>query len=220
MLPDAIHGLSARFGASLSHVASTFEWCYKVCALARSGGAAIDAVLMKQKFFRQWRPYLRQFYRKHPRTTTGEKYRLLDYHWANFGWGKDTNGVAVYHPQTMWLYKCDRDQAEWHTETPVKICFPLNYKVNGELPRRELALMEWLADKGQTVKPLAHADFDSYDAPIPLELAKQWDLRTLSVYLRNWMGQAQIDALYPEPTEQLEEDGSDSDASNSESDSE
>jgi hypothetical protein len=31
MLPDAIHGLSARYGKSLSHVASTEEWCNKVC---------------------------------------------------------------------------------------------------------------------------------------------------------------------------------------------
>jgi hypothetical protein len=48
MLPDAIHGLSARYGKSLSHVASTEEWCNKVCANAKTGTEGIDAVLMKQ----------------------------------------------------------------------------------------------------------------------------------------------------------------------------
>ena len=80
---------------------------------------------------------------------------------------------------------------------PTKVCLPLNYKANGELPRRELALMNWFADKGQAAKPLAQVDFESYDAPIPLELAKQWDLRTLPVHLHNWMPQARIDALLP-----------------------
>jgi hypothetical protein len=201
----------------LSHVASTEEWCNEVCAKCKSGTEAIDAVFMQQRFFRQWRPCLAQFYRKNPRTTQRRRYRLLDFHWANFGWGKDKNGSNVYHPTEMWLYTCQgADQAEWHTETPIKVVFPLNCKVDGDLPRDQLELLQWIAQKGRVVKPLAHADFESYDGPLPLDLAKQWDLRTLSVYLRDYLSQDQIDRLYPEPQEAL---GDDDDSSDSASDS-
>jgi hypothetical protein len=51
------------------------------------------------------------------------------------------------------------------------------------------------------VKGLTHRDFESYSGPIPLDIAKQWDLRKLSKYLINYLTQPQIDALYPEPNE-------------------
>ena len=189
-----------------------------MCANCKTGTEGIGAVLMNQKYFRQWRPYLAQMYRKNPRDTERRRYRLLDYHWANFGWGKDVNGNATYHPETMWLYKCQGNRGEWHKETPLKVCFPLNYKVDGELPRGQLSLIAWVAAKGRVIQPLAHPDFGSYDGPLPLELAKQWDLRTLSVYLREHLTQAEIDQLYPEPQDALDQDSSDSD-SDSDSDS-
>ena len=40
-----------------------------------------------------------------------------------------------------------------------------------------------------------------------MELAKAWDLRTLSKYLVTWLPQAAVDLLYPEPTEDQPEDG-------------
>ena len=53
------------------------------------------------------------------------------------------------------------------------------------------------------------------DEPIPLELAV--DLRKLSIYLIQWLTQAAIDLLYPEPEEAdpdavLEDEGKESDA--------
>ena len=213
MLPDAIHGLSARYGKTLSHVASTEERCNKVCKNCKSGTEAIDSVLMQQHFFRQWRPYLRQMYRKNPRTTTLVRYKLLDFHWANFGWGKDPSGNAVHHPGEVWLYTCTGDsREEWHKETPVKLVFPLNYKVDGTLPRDQLSLIDWVASKGKIIQPISHNRFESYTGPLPLEVAKQRDLRTLSVYLRDYLSQAAIDLLYPEPE-------SDDDSADSESDS-
>ena len=55
------------------------------------------------------------------------------------------------------------------------------------------------------------------DEPTPLELAKQWDLHKLSIYLIQWLTQAAIDLLYPEPEEAdpdavLEDEGEESDA--------
>ena len=110
--------------------------------------------MMKREFFRQWRPYLKQFYRKHPRTTTNCKYRLLDYHWANFGWGKHTDGTPAYHPNEVWLYKCNENpEQEWHTQAPTKIVFPHNCKRDGTFPRERLVLLQWIASKGHEVRP-------------------------------------------------------------------
>ena len=215
---DATHGVVTRYGQSLSHVASTEEWCSKVCAKCKSGTEAIDSIFMQQSYFRQWRRYLMQFYRKNPRTTTGIRYRLLDYHWANFGWGKDPSGLPVHHPHEVWFYKCSgNDQDEWHKETPIKVVFPLNCKTDGTLPRGQLRLLPWVASKGRQVKPLSHPDYESYEGPLPLELAKQWDLRTLSKYLINFLTQAAIDLLYPEPTDELADSDND-DNSGSDSD--
>ena len=41
MQPDAVHGCVSRYGASLSHVASTEEWSSKVAANCKSGTEAI-----------------------------------------------------------------------------------------------------------------------------------------------------------------------------------
>jgi hypothetical protein len=216
---DAVHGVVTRYGKSLSHVASTEEWCNKVGAQCKSGTEAIASIHMKQPYFRQFRRHFSQFYRKNPRTTTGQRYILLHYRWANFGWGKDPSGMPVHHPYEMWLYTCSGDDRnEWYKETPVKIVLPLNCKPNGELPRNELRLLPWVASKGRHVKPLSHIDHQSYDAPLPLELAKQWDLRTLSKYLIAFMPQAAIDLLYPEPAEQLDDADGEESASDSESD--
>ena len=165
---------------------------------------------MEQSFFCQWRPYLFQMYRKAPKTTTGEKYKVLDFHWANFGWGKDPEGRPVHHPDEVWLYKCKGDtMEEWYKETPVKLVFSRNVKPNGTLPGRRMSILEWIKSKGR--------DFDGLDEPIPLELAKQWDLHKLSIYLIQWLTQDAIDMLYPEPEEAdpdavLEDEGEESDA--------
>jgi hypothetical protein len=66
--------------------------------------------------------------------------------------------------------------------------------------------------------PIDDPEFLMYTEPIPLELAKQWDLRTLSKYLPPPVTQEQIDEWYPEPTAQigdLEDDDSDESTSDS-----
>jgi hypothetical protein len=37
------------------------------------------------------------------------------------------------------------------------------------------------------IRPITHPDFIMYTEPIPLELAKQWDLRTLSTFLQEYI---------------------------------
>ena len=114
------------------------------------------------------------------------------------------------------MYKCNGpDEAEWHKEEPMKVVFPHNCKNDGTLPRAGLPLTQWIASKGRIIKAITNQDYQSYTGPIPLDLAKQWDLRKLSKYLINFMTQAEIDVLYPEPTE----DEPDSDGSSSDDDS-
>ena len=63
-----------------------------------------------------------------------------------------------------------------------------------------------------------HNDFIKYNAPLPLEIAKQNDLRVLSTFLARYMAQDEIDELYPEPDRHV--DNSDGDDNTSDDDSE
>ena len=92
--------------------------------------------------------------------------------------------------------------------------FAKNVKRDGSKPSRWLQVVPWIAAKGIAFKPLTHPDFEAYDAPLPMEIAKQQDLRKLSTYLRG-MTQAEVDALYPEPDEE-DLPGSESDSSDGE----
>jgi len=68
-------------------------------------------------------------------------------------------------------------------------------------------------------QPISHPEYLMYSEPIPIELAKQWDLRTLSKYLPPPITQEQINEWYPEPTAQIGElEGNDTDESTSDSD--
>ncbi len=62
-------------------------------------------------------------------------------------------------------------------------------------------LVQWLRAKGKSIVPLNAAEFQAYLELIPLELAKQWDLRTLSTFLSPPIIQEEIDIWYPEPCE-------------------
>ena len=53
------------------------------------------------------------------------------------------------------------------------------------------------------IRPITHPDFIMYTEPIPLELAKQWDLRTLSTFLPPPITQEEIDEWYPQPQENI-----------------
>jgi hypothetical protein len=214
MQPDAVHGCVSRYGASLSHVSSTEEWSSKVAAHCKSGTEAIHTVFMEQRYFRKWREYLRQMYRKNPRTTTGTKYRLLDYYWANFGWGTLPDGGMQYHPNEVWFYRCSHNNEEWYKEEPVKVVFSLNYKQDGSLPAAHLTLQDWLRSKrpSRIVIPIHYPQFQTNNEPIRLELAKQWDLRKLSTYLGPYLNQEAIDNLYPLPDRTVDDDNTESDS--------
>ena len=58
-------------------------------------------------------------------------------------------------------------------------------------------------------KPITHASFIKYDAPLPLEVAKQKDLRVLSTFLARYLPQHKVDELYPQPEESDDSDGCD-----------
>lgn len=98
----------------------------------------------------------------------------------------------------------------------VKVVFPRNVRTGGSLPPAKLKLQEWVQAKGGNFRPISHPQFQSYDGPLPLDIEKQRDLRTISKYLRPYLSQGDIDALYPEPdTDLYAHSDSGSDESNS-----
>jgi hypothetical protein len=171
--------------------------------------------------FRNWNKYLAQMYRSSILSSTdNESFVILHYYWANFGWGKrHTDGVLVAHPHEVWLYTCAGPvKDDWYLEAPIKICLPRNFKSDGTLPKDTRLIVEWMAIHSRAYLPINDPEFLMYSEPIPLEVAKQWDLRTLSKYLPPPITQEQIDELYPLPTERVGElEDNDSDESTSDS---
>jgi hypothetical protein len=216
MEPDRQHGIVVRYGNRQSHVASTREWSEKICALCKPADP-IDSIFMDRSFFRNWTKYLSQMYRKNPRSCLGQKYKVLDFYWANFGWGTTPSGHLIHHPHEVWLYTCSGPTLdEWHMQEPVKVAFGRNVKVDGTAPARPAPILEWLRQKKRVFQPITHASFIKYDAPLPLEVAKQQDLRVLSTFLARYMPQHEIDELYPQPEGNDDSDGSDNTSDGSE----
>ncbi len=116
-------------------------------------------------------------------------------------------GTIVAHPHEMWLYTCKgSNKNEWYLEKPVRVVLPHNFKLDGSLPAAQLPLLQWLSSKDKPLRPLHAPDFTAYTAPIPLELANQWDLlRTLSKFLPPPITQADIDRWYPERLSQIQQ---------------
>ena len=123
MQPDRVHGHVRRHASKQSHVASLKEWCMNISGECRPGAEKIDSILVKQECFRNCKAYLAQIYRVNPKDINGKRYRVLDFRWANFGWGKDTKGMMINHPHEVWLYTCngENNMEEWHLEEPVKV---------------------------------------------------------------------------------------------------
>ena len=70
------------------------------------------------------------------------------------------------------------------------------------MPRNHMSILPWIESRGYAFLPLSHPGFESYEGPLPIEVAKQKDLRTLSKFLAQHLSQGDIDALYPEPEEE------------------
>ena len=221
MRPDATHGQVSKYGKSLAYVATTEEWATRVTKNCRGSSMPITSTIMQQNMFRNWNTYLAQMYRASILSSTdNESFIILHYYWANFGWGKrHTDGMLVSHPHEVWLYTCKGAiKDEWYLEAPIKICLPRNFKSDGSLPKDARTLVEWMGIHSRAYVPIADPEFQMYSEPLPLELAKQRDLRTLSKYLPPPITQEQIDEWYPEPTAQigdLEDDDSDGSISDS-----
>jgi hypothetical protein len=119
----------------------------------------------------------------------------------------------------VWLYTCSGPSLdEWYKEEPVKVAFARNVKVDGTDPAKTARILDWLRQKRRILKPITHNDFIKYNAPLPLEIAKQNDLRVLSTFLARYMAQDVIDELYPEPDGHV--DNSDDDENTSADESE
>ncbi len=96
-----------------------------------------------------------------------------------------------------------------------------NVKVDGTAPAKPARILEWLRQKRRILKPITHNDFIKHNAPLPLEIAKQNDLRVLSTFLVRYMAQDVIDELYPDPDGHVcHVDNSDGDENTSDDDSE
>jgi len=221
MRPDATHGQVSKYGKSLAYVATTDEWATRVTRNCRGSTNPITSTVMEQHMFRNWNKYLAQMYRSSILSSTdNESFVILHYYWANFGWGKrHTDGMLVAHPHEVWLYTCAGPvKDDWYLEAPIKICLPRNFKSDGTLPNNTRSIVEWMALHSRTYLPINDPEFLMYSEPIPLEVAKQWDLRTLSKYLPPPITQEQIDEWYPLPTERVGEfEDNDSDESTSDS---
>jgi hypothetical protein len=222
MRPDATHGQVSKYGKSLAHVATTEEWATCVTSNCRGSSNPITSTVMEQHMFRYWNKYLAQMYRSSILSSTdNESFVILHYYWASFGWGKrHTDGMFVSHPHEIWLYTCQGPvKDDWYLEAPLKICLPRNYKADGSVPKDTRTLVEWMAIHSHGYLPIDDPKFVMYTEPIPLELAKQWDLRTLSKYLPPPITQEEIDEWYPEPTAQIGDlEDNDSDESTTDSD--
>jgi hypothetical protein len=84
-------------------------------------------------------------------------------------------------------------------------------------PARPAPILDWLQKKRVVLKPITHHAFIKYDAPLPLELAKQQDLRVLAGFLARYMPQDEIDELYPEPDRNVSDTDDSDDASDDDS---
>ena len=100
----------------------------------------------------------------------------------------------------------------------MKVAFARNVKVDGTAPAKPARILNWLRQKKRIFKSITHNDFIKYNAPLPLEIAKQNDLRVLSTFLARYMAQDVIDELYPEPNGHV--DNSDDDENTSADESE
>jgi hypothetical protein len=198
MRPDATHGQVSKYGKSLAYVATKDEWATRVTRNCRGSSIPIYSTVMQHHMFRNWNKYLAQMYRASILSSTDNEsfIILLHYYWANFGWGRrHTDGMLVSHPHEVWLYTCKGPvKDEWYLEAPVKICLPRNFKSDGSLPFDARTIIEWMALHYRGgYQPISHPEYLMYSEPIPIELAKQWDLRTLSKYLPPPITQEQID---------------------------
>ena len=124
--------------------------------------------------------------------------------WLTSVGGKDI--PTECYPHEVWLYTCKGHvKDDWYLEAPIKICLPRNFKSDGTLPKDTRSIVEWMAIHSRAYLPIHDPEFLMYSEPLPLELAKQWDLRTLSKYLPPPITQEQINEWYPLPIERIGE---------------
>ena len=148
----------------------------------------------------------------HHQQQAGDKYEILKFRWANFGWGKLPDGRIVHHPVEVWLYTCvGDDEDEWYKEEPTRVCFGRGHAIDGTPYKTstfsydlDFPLKSHGAERG----------YESYDGPLALALEKQHDLHSLRPMLdpTTKYPKEYLDAEWPAPSAPLpEESGEDDD---------
>lgn len=191
MDPDTRQGVTTRAGNNVLQVVSTEHWA-ELC-----GNCGMDSEVVGQGIFHQWKKYLLQMYIPRVVDTEGNKYEILSFRWANFGWGKTQDGTVVHHPMEVWLYTCEGDEEEeWYKEKPTRVCFGRAYAPDGTAYKKTTFTYDLEHDL---------SEFDSYDGPIPLTLEKQHDLHSLRPMIKatGKYDDAYLDAEWPAPTAPL-----------------
>ena len=91
---------------------------------------------MKQNDFRDWKSYLKERYVPIRTDTNGNRVKLMDAHWLNFGWGEEKDPASgilkmVHHPDEVWLRYGFSTDEPWKK---VKILF--NPRLKARTPDR------------------------------------------------------------------------------------
>jgi len=58
---------------------------------------------MDRRNFRNWKDYLSTKYKLAKKDQEGNPVRIREIHWLNFGWGEDSDGQMVQHPDEVWF---------------------------------------------------------------------------------------------------------------------
>lgn len=53
--------------------------------------------------FKNWKDYLSTKYKIGKKDNHGDPFRIREIHWMNFGWGADSDGQVVHHPEEVWF---------------------------------------------------------------------------------------------------------------------
>jgi hypothetical protein len=65
-----------------------------------------------------------------------------------------------------------------------------------------MSIVPWIENRGRIFPRLSHPVFESCEGPLPIEVARQKDLRALSKFFTQYLSQDAVDDLYSEPDDE------------------
>ena len=68
---------------------------------------------MDQRNFKNWKDYLSTKYKIGKKDNNGDPFRIREVHWLNFGWGEDSDGQMVHHPEEVWFRNSFSTDEPW-----------------------------------------------------------------------------------------------------------